>query len=95
MLMWGHFGIPFLFLMSRHIKRRPATLVLGSVWMLLMHYLDLYWLIMPIRHAEGVHFGLHSQTLETCQDVLLSSFMLGGTGRPRANFGQRGGVLQG
>ncbi len=58
MLMWGHFGIPFLFLMSRHIKRRPATLVLGSVWMLLMHYLDLYWLIMPNRHTEGVHFGL-------------------------------------
>jgi len=57
-LMWGHFGIPFLFLMSRHIKRRPGLLVLGSAWMLVMHFLDLYWLVMPIHHPEGVHFSL-------------------------------------
>ena len=58
MLMWGHFGIPFLFLMSRNIKRRPALLVLGSAWMLVMHWLDIYWLIMPIHHALDVHFSL-------------------------------------
>ena len=58
MLMWGHFGIPFLFLLSRHIKRRAGLLVLGSTWMLVMHFLDLYWLIMPIHYPDGVHFSL-------------------------------------
>ncbi len=58
MLMWGHFGIPFLFLLSRHIKRRPGLLVLGSSWMLVMHFMDIYWLVMPIHHTAGVHFSL-------------------------------------
>jgi hypothetical protein len=55
MLMWGHFAVPFLFLMSRHIKRRALTLTLGSLWMLLMHYADLYWVVMPSLHPHDVH----------------------------------------
>ncbi len=58
MLMWGHFGLPFLFLMSRNVKRRTGLLVLGSVWMLAMHFFDIYWLIMPIHHTPGVQFTL-------------------------------------
>jgi hypothetical protein len=49
----GHFAIPFLYLMSRTIKRSKPLLVAGSVWMLSMHYLDLYWLVMPRLHAGG------------------------------------------
>ena len=54
----GHFGLPFLFLLPDRIKRRPATLVLGAVWMLLMHYLDLFWVVMPTHHPEGFALGL-------------------------------------
>ncbi len=43
----AHFFIPFLFLLSRHVKRRPLALVIGAVWLLGMHWLDLYWLVMP------------------------------------------------
>lgn len=43
----GHFAVPFFFLMSRAAKRRPPLLVGGSLWVLAMHYLDLYWLVMP------------------------------------------------
>lgn len=46
-LLVGHFFVPFLFLMSKHIKRRKSLLAAGSAWVLLMHALDLYWLIMP------------------------------------------------
>ncbi len=46
-MIFGHFLIPFLFLLSRHIKRRPLLLSLGALWLLVMHWLDLYWLIMP------------------------------------------------
>jgi hypothetical protein len=46
-LLVGHFFLPFLFLMSKHIKRRKSLLAAGCAWVLLMHGLDLYWLIMP------------------------------------------------
>ncbi len=46
-MIFGHFFLPFLFLVSRHIKRRPALLALGALWLLAVHWLDLYWLILP------------------------------------------------
>jgi hypothetical protein len=54
----GHFGLPFLFLLPDRLKRRPATLVLGSCWMLVMHYLDLFWVVMPTHHPQGFAFGV-------------------------------------
>ena len=54
LLMAGHFGAPFLFLMGRAVKRRESTLVLGGVWLLAMHFVDLYWQVMPTLHADGV-----------------------------------------
>jgi len=42
-----HFFIPFWFLMSRNIKRRLHLLAIGAGFMVVMHMLDLYWLIMP------------------------------------------------
>ena len=50
----GHFAVPFLFLMSRNIKRRIPLLVAGAAWMLFMHLVDIYWLVMPNLHGDGV-----------------------------------------
>jgi hypothetical protein len=58
LLVVGHFVLPFFFLMSRHIKRNPVTLVLGAVWLLGMHYLDLFWMIMPNVYHGNASFGL-------------------------------------
>lgn len=52
----GHFVVPFVLLMSRWTKSRPWILATLAVWILLMHYLDLYWLVMPTLHREGIHF---------------------------------------
>ena len=52
-LMIGHFGIPFFYLMGRAVKRRGSTLAVGGAWLLLMHFLDLYWQVMPTLHPEG------------------------------------------
>ncbi len=52
----GHFGLPFLYLMSRHIKRNKLTLGLGAAWMLFMHFVDLHWVVMPAHH--GKEFGV-------------------------------------
>jgi hypothetical protein len=53
LLMAGHFGVPFFYLMGRDVKRRGSTLAIGGVWLLAMHFLDLYWQVMPTLHPEG------------------------------------------
>jgi len=53
-LLIGHFCIPFVFLISRWMKRFRATLTIGAVWMLFFSWLDIYWLIRPqIPHNLG------------------------------------------
>ena len=54
----GHFAVPFLFLLPDRIKRRPATLVAGASWMLVMHYLDLFWIVMPAHRPGGFSLTL-------------------------------------
>jgi hypothetical protein len=54
LLMAGHFVAPFLYLMGRTVKRKGATLAIGGAWLLLMHFVDLYWQVMPTLHPEGV-----------------------------------------
>ena len=54
LLMAGHFGVPFLYLMGRDVKRRASTLALGGAWLLIMHFVDLYWQVMPTLHPEGI-----------------------------------------
>ena len=49
----GHFMLPFAFLMSKHVKRRLAILVLAGLWLLAMHWIDLYWIVMPELNQEA------------------------------------------
>jgi hypothetical protein len=53
LLIVGHFLIPFVFLMSRHIKRNRYTLALGAVFMLGMHWIDMLYLVVPNWHPKG------------------------------------------
>jgi hypothetical protein len=52
-LMAGHFVVPFFYLMGRPVKRNGATLAIGGAWLLVMHFVDLYWQVMPTLHPEG------------------------------------------
>jgi hypothetical protein len=54
-LVFGHFAIPFLYLMSRHVKRHMLGLLAGAIWMLAMHYVDMYWLVMPNLDPAGAN----------------------------------------
>lgn len=49
----GHFVAPFFFLLPRTIKRNTTALALAAGWLLLMHLLDLHWLVMPNLHPTG------------------------------------------
>ena len=42
-----HFAVPFVFLISRPFKRDVTRLVWLAVWLLLMRYVDLFWIIEP------------------------------------------------
>ncbi|MCB0327632.1 MAG: hypothetical protein KDD52_08445 [Bdellovibrionales bacterium] len=53
----GHFVFPFLALIPRASKRNVLVLGLMAVWMLVMHWVDLYWLIFPNLDHHGVHFS--------------------------------------
>lgn len=62
-LLIGHFVVPFLALISRIPKRQKGALALGAVWVLFVHYVDLYYLVMP--HASEGKVPLHILDL-TC-----------------------------
>lgn len=63
----GHFVLPFFFLLPVATKRRKTTLTGICIWLLAMHYLDLYWLVMP-------------NLTESFQPHLLDALTLLGTG---------------
>jgi len=46
-LILGHFIFPFLILLTRWIKMRPRALATMGLWILFVHYLDLYAVVMP------------------------------------------------
>jgi hypothetical protein len=51
-----HFALPLLFLLTRWTKRVPHRLVFVAVWILVMRFVDLYWLTQPsLAHGGGVH----------------------------------------
>ena len=57
-LLFGHFVVPFLALISRHPKRRPTVLAVIAAWVLVVHWLDIYWLVMPVLSPQAVSLSL-------------------------------------
>jgi len=53
-----HFAAPFLFLLSRSLKRNPRKLVLIALLVLVMRLVDLYPVLVPaFSHDEKFHFS--------------------------------------
>jgi hypothetical protein len=80
-LIVGHFAIPFFALLSRSLKRRPSWLAIAGGWLLVMHYLDIYWLVMPVRHPT---FAPHWLDLAAPCAVLGAVALVAITRRPAA-----------
>ncbi len=47
LLLFGHLLIPFPALFSRWVKRSRPALIFWACWMLVAHWIDMYYLIMP------------------------------------------------
>jgi hypothetical protein len=53
-LVGGMFVVPFFALLSRPPKREPRVLAVIAVWIFFMHYVDVYWMVMPPVDTRGV-----------------------------------------
>jgi hypothetical protein len=61
LLIFGQFFIPFGALLSRSRKRDRRQLAAVAIWILLIHYVDIYWLVIPTLSPES--FGFHWTSL--------------------------------
>lgn len=52
----AHFGVPFVLLLSWRLKRSPARVAAVGAWLLVAHYVDVYWLILPAHDLGGPDF---------------------------------------
>lgn len=66
-LLIGHLFIPFFLLMGRTLRRNKTLLSISAIWLLCLHWLDHYWVVMP---EYGRTLGLDKN----------SSFSFNGTG---------------
>jgi hypothetical protein len=55
-LFFGHFILPFAVLLSRNVKRRLHVLPIGCIVILVMHFVELYWIVMPTVGPLAIHW---------------------------------------
>ena len=53
-LVFGHFFVPFLLLLTKHTKRCVPIMTGIAIWMLFAHAIDAYVLVMPMVPAEAL-----------------------------------------
>ena len=58
-LIFFHWILPFAGLMSRHVRRNPKLVFAWATYLLIVHFIDVYWMIMPESAADG---GGHAST---------------------------------
>jgi putative Mn2+ efflux pump MntP len=53
-----HFAVPFLGLLSRHPKRNLGAITFWAGYLMVLHWIDMVWLIMPQYSSETLPIGL-------------------------------------
>lgn len=56
-LLIARFVIPFVVLLPMNNKRNLGLVRFMSIWILVMHFVELYWVVMPTLHHDGVVFN--------------------------------------
>lgn len=52
-----HFFLPFFMLLMRAIKDRPKTIIIVTIILLLMRFVDIYWITAPAHYGDHFHFS--------------------------------------
>lgn len=71
-----HFAVPFLFLLSRSIKRNLPVLARLSAWLLFMRLVDIFWIVAPKFHEAGLAVHWLDVTLVLAIGGLWLAFMV-------------------
>jgi divalent metal cation (Fe/Co/Zn/Cd) transporter len=61
----GHFVLPFLFLLSRHVKRNPRLLATAAALLLFVHAIDIFFIVRPMVTIDSpalLKAGLEAST---------------------------------
>ena len=83
LLIIGNFFVPFGALLSRSLKRDPRKLAAVAFWILLVHLVDIYWLVMPTFSPDGVSFHWTTVTSVVGMGLLSVAF---GVSRLRGQY---------
>jgi hypothetical protein len=56
-ILFGHFVIPFTVMIFRAVKRSVPALRILTIYFLVMHWVDHYWMALPTLYKNGAHFS--------------------------------------
>jgi hypothetical protein len=73
-ILFGVFVIPYCMLLSRDLKRSASRLAYLGVFILIMRYVDLYWMIQPTLHPEPALHWLDLATAVGLMGLWLAAF---------------------
>ncbi len=68
----GHFVVPFFILITRVAKRNLPAMAILAGWLLFMHLIDVYWVVIP-----NLHHDFHFSWLDPAPVVGLGGLFLG------------------
>ncbi len=71
-LVFGHFIFPFFFFMSKHVKRFLPTHFFVVILLIIMSYVDLYYVVMPSFSKEFSPHILDISTLLACLSIFIT-----------------------
>jgi hypothetical protein len=54
LILFGRFFVPFFGLIGTSPKKNMTYLKYMAIWILFMHFVELYWIIMPTLHKSGL-----------------------------------------
>ena len=74
-LLLGNLLIPFAGLLSRHVKRHKMVLAFWAAWLLVFHWIDLYWLIVPELDGKTYFGWLDVATFVGIGGIFLAAFV--------------------
>ena len=75
-LLVGHLFIPFFLLMGRGLRRNRLLLTISAVFILVMHWVDHYWIIMPqLNHGKAAFSGVGILTSLVCTLGMIAVFI--------------------
>lgn len=69
-LVFAHFAIPFVFLLKRDSKRNLNAVMAAAAFVIVVHMLELYWMIIPERGRSLYDFYVAPDSADFFRDIL-------------------------